>query len=489
MALPVRIFILLLISLLCISKPSQGQVTIVSVSPTPVCAGAQITASYSTASSGSKTLTLFLYRSGAADSTQLTQITTNNISGTIDAIIPSNTIGGSYTVRIKQLITSPTTSTAISPKSPVFTINAIPTPPSVSNITYCTGTSAVPLSATASPGGTVLWYTSALDNQSYSAITPSTTTPGATTYYASQLVNNCESTRQSMTVTVLARPSAPLVSSNSVTYCQGAATLPLSATLSGSGGTLNWYGPTGNVLAGAPTPSSSATGSLDYSVSQTNNGCESDKVTITVTINAKPALPTVTPLNVCQNTPPVSLASSVSAVGTLKWYADASTTTFSLVAPTPPTTTAGITIYYVSQTDGNGCESDREPLKFTVFALPAAPAVSPTPVTYCQDVTAVPLVATAAPGGTLNWYDVATGGTSVASLIPSTAASANYYVSQTVNGCEGPRATINVIINAKPARPAVTTPVAYCQQATASPLSATAGAGNSLRWYGTAVTL
>ncbi|MCX6218221.1 MAG: hypothetical protein NT073_27515, partial [Spirosoma sp.] len=218
-------------------------------------------------------------------------------------------------------------------------------------------------------------------------------------------------------------------------------------------------------------------------------GCESDRAAIAVTVYPRPAAPTTTNLSVCQNTTPVSLLSSVSAVGTLKWYADASTTTFSLVAPTPPTTTVGAVTYYVSQTSADGCESDRTSITFTVVALPAAPAVSPTPVTYCQDVTAVPLVATATPGGTLNWYDVATGGTSVASLIPSTAASANYYVSQTVNGCEGPRATINVIINAKPARPAVTTPVAYCQQATASPLSATAGAGNSLRWYGTAVTL
>ncbi|MFN0082824.1 MAG: T9SS type A sorting domain-containing protein, partial [Ferruginibacter sp.] len=55
-----------------------------------------------------------------------------------------------------------------------------------------------------------------------------------------------------------------------------------------------------------------------------------------------------------------------------------------------------------------------------------------------------------------------------------------YYVSQTTGTCEGPRASIVVTVNATPAAPVVTTPVSYCQGATAVALSAN---GANLLWY------
>ncbi|MEL1248267.1 T9SS type B sorting domain-containing protein [Flavobacterium helocola] len=85
----------------------------------------------------------------------------------------------------------------------------------------------------------------------------------------------------------------------------------------------------------------------------------------------------------------------------------------------------------------------------TPSSAPSAPSVT-TPVNYCQGATAIPLIATPIAGGTLNWYGTnATGGTaSPTAPIPSTATvgSTTYYVSQTVAGCEGPRAPIVVII-------------------------------------------
>ncbi|MCW1148818.1 T9SS type B sorting domain-containing protein [Flavobacterium lacisediminis] len=83
------------------------------------------------------------------------------------------------------------------------------------------------------------------------------------------------------------------------------------------------------------------------------------------------------------------------------------------------------------------------------IAAPPAPTVT-TPVNYCLGVSAIPLVATPSPGGTLNWYGTnATGGTA-SSTAPtpstSTAGSITYYVSQTVGGCESPRAPIVVTI-------------------------------------------
>ncbi len=82
--------------------------------------------------------------------------------------------------------------------------------------------------------------------------------------------------------------------------------------------------------------------------------------------------------------------------------------------------------------------------------LPAAPTVT-SPINYCQNNPASPLSATPASGGTLNWYGTnATGGTSSATApTPSTATTGTttYYVSQTVGGCESPRAAIVVNVN------------------------------------------
>lgn len=86
---------------------------------------------------------------------------------------------------------------------------------------------------------------------------------------------------------------------------------------------------------------------------------------------------------------------------------------------------------------------------FTVNALPPAPIVSD--VAYCQGATPMPL-----PSGNAQnpvWYVSSSGGvgSTVAPAPPTSAAGVkNYYVSQKVNGCEGPRADIAVTINPTP---------------------------------------
>lgn len=94
-----------------------------------------------------------------------------------------------------------------------------------------------------------------------------------------------------------------------------------------------------------------------YTLTVTNgDGCSN---TSQVTVNAapnQPAPPTVsTPVNYCLG----QTATPLSATGTnLLWYSSASGGTGQSVAPTPLTTTAGSTSYFVSQTQ-NGCESNR----------------------------------------------------------------------------------------------------------------------------------
>lgn len=280
---------------------------------------------------------------------------------------------------------------------------------------------------------------------------------------------------QALTVNV---PAAP--GTNPVSYCVGQAASPLTAT----GTNLKWYaGATGgSSLAITPTPSTTATGSTTYYVSQTVNGCESDRASLVVTVSSAPTTPTATsPSPYCQGAP----AAVLTASGTnLKWY-DASSTLLS-GAPTPNTSTPGTTTYYVTQSVGS-CESGRATVQVVVNASPAAPATTPAP-TYCQNKPASALIATPSAGASLIWYGL-TGVTSTTAPTPNTGQAGvfSYGVSQILNGCEGPKATIAVTVNSTPGSPSVA-PISFCQNGPASPLTATPSQGGTLNWYGTDAT-
>jgi hypothetical protein len=161
----------------------------------------------------------------------------------------------------------------------------------------------------------------------------------------------------------------------------------------------------------------------------------------------------ISPVNYCLNNTATPLSATPLAGNTLLWWGTNMTGgTSSTTVPTPSTSTVGTTTYYVSQKTSNGCESIRTPIVVNVYAYPSAPTINN--VAYCQNATPNILTATATSGGTLLWWGTnATGGTSsVIAPTPSTSSTGttSYYVSQTVNGCESPRAKIDVVVNARP---------------------------------------
>ncbi|WP_264511398.1 T9SS type A sorting domain-containing protein [Flavobacterium sp. N1719] len=85
--------------------------------------------------------------------------------------------------------------------------------PQVTNVTYCKGTVASPLTATLTTTGVSLkWYTLATGGTAATtAPTPTTTVVGVKTYYVSQVdTNGVESARVPLTVTILALPTEVL---------------------------------------------------------------------------------------------------------------------------------------------------------------------------------------------------------------------------------------------------------------------------------------
>ena len=100
--------------------------------------------------------------------------------------------------------------------------------------------------------------------------------------------------------------------------------------------------------------------------------------------------------------------------------------------------------YSVTAT-ANGCTSEAATLTYTINAIPDAPSVnSPS---FCVGGDVVPLQATGT--GIMKWYSTETSNDASATaptLTNTTAATTNYYVSQTVNDCESKRAMATVVV-------------------------------------------
>jgi hypothetical protein len=170
--------------------------------------------------------------------------------------------------------------------------------------------------------------------------------------------------------------AAPTVVTNSFTYCQGATATQLSATAS-TGNTLTWYDVAtgGTALAGAPSPSTTASGVYTYYVSQKNSaGDESPRVAITVTVNALPTTPVITAngaTSFCTGGS-VELSSS-SATGNV-WSNNATTQVITVTASGS---------YSVTVTDNNGCSASSSATTVNVSNAPI-PTVTASATQACS---------------------------------------------------------------------------------------------------------
>ena len=222
-----------------------------------------------------------------------------------------------------------------------------------------------------------------------------------------------------LTVEATAAPTA-----SAQTFCNSGTVANLVAT----GTALQWYtASTGGTALDAAT----ALASGDYYVSQTLNGCEGPRTMVTVILNVT-AAPTASAQTFCNSG---TVADLVATGSSLQWYT-ASTGGTALDAATALASGD----YYVSQTL-NDCESPRT-MVAVILNVTAAPTASAQ--SFCNVATVADLVAT---GTALQWYAGSTGGTALAGT--TALASGNYYVSQTLNGCESPRTMVAVTVNAE----------------------------------------
>ena len=312
-------------------------------------------------------------------------------------------------------------------------------------LAFCLGGS-VNLNANTGTGLSYQWYNSGAKINGATLTTFNAVVSGSYTVVVSSNspCKNAQNTSNSIVVTVSTPPNAGTPSVSSNTSCNTPLTMN---AVTGAGYSYQWLN-SGVDIANATVSNYTATVTGNYSVIVTsNNSCSATSNVVSLTIYPLPDA-TVSPqgpTSFCQGGS-VSLNTNPVAGETYQWYqqgsgkiANATTSSYSAIQSGS---------FYVIIIDNHGCTATSSNTTVTVSPVPA-PAVT-SPVTYCQNVTASALSAT---GSSLLWYTSATGGTGSSSApVPSTTSpgTTDYYVSQTVNTCESPRAMISVIVNAAP---------------------------------------
>jgi hypothetical protein len=191
-----------------------------------------------------------------------------------------------------------------------------------------------------------------------------------------------------------------------------------------------------------------------------------------ITINAKPAKPSITANNttICSGNS-TNLTASACTGGTLNWSNGATTSTITV----SPTTNTNYTVTCAIL----GCVSDpSDETTITVNPKPAKPTISVSNSTICSG-NSTNLTASACTGGTLNWSNGAT--TSTITVSPTT--NTNYTVTCTILGCvSDPSDETTITVNQTPAAPSISANPTSIIIGQSTTLTATACSGGTVTW-------
>lgn len=225
--------------------------------------------------------------------------------------------------------------------------------------------------------------------------------PTQTTKYKVTVVQNGESCKDSITITVNAKPTvAP--AATPATICQGQSSALVANATAGSG-TISSYswssGLVGNVSGGSVSPSSTTT----YTVTVTNSNSCSSSASATVIVNAKPVVsPTSTPATICQGQSSTLAANATAGSGTISSYSWSSGLVGNVsggsVSP------AGTTTYTVTVRNSNSCSASAS----VIVNVNPLPVVSINSFPAFVNINAAPVTLSGTPvGGTFNGPGVA----------------------------------------------------------------------------------
>ncbi|MBC7748545.1 MAG: T9SS type B sorting domain-containing protein, partial [Methylotenera sp.] len=306
----------------------------------------------------------------------------------------------------------------------LINIQNTPVPTGNANQTFCSSQNPT-LDTIQISGTSTKWY-----NSSGTLLINSTSLQNGMTYYATQTVNNCESERLGITISIVNTPATPTAITTQSFCKKENARL---STIQITGQDIKWYETNFSTIS---LPNSTLLeNNKSYYASQTI-GCESDRIAVLIRIYDTPPPTGNTNQQFCFDEN--AQISNLNILGSnMKWY-DALTNGTVLAEIT--VLTNGVT-YYATQTL-NDCESERIAITVTIQDT-QSPIGNPNQTFCIQENAKISTISIE--GQNIKWY------TSLSSLTTLSESivlenGMTYYASQTINNCESERNQITVKI-------------------------------------------
>jgi gliding motility-associated-like protein len=414
--------------------------TIAADGPTTFCAGGSVTLTSSTGTS-------YLWSNDG---------TTLNIN---------TTTAGSYTVQV----TNANGCLSAASAATIVNVNALPVINAGTDATIANGTSTTINSTTTGTGPfTYSWSPSA---QLVNALIEDPTTvnlPTSTvfTLTATSTTTSCSNT-DAVTITISGGPLSSAPTATPGIVCAGA-NVQLDAIASGGSGdyTYTWTSTPIGFTSSIANPKANPTISTTYNIA-VFDGFSTVNSQVIVTVNALPAIPTITadgPTTFCAGG---SVTLTSSAATSYLWSTGATAASINV-------TSSGI--YNVQVTNASGCQRAASgAIMVTVNVLPVTPTITPDgPTTFCAGDS---VTLTSSAGTSYLWSNAETS----SNIVVTTTGS---YALRVINasGCQSAASAATAItVNALPATPTITAggPTTFCA---GDSVTLTSSAGTSYLW-------
>jgi hypothetical protein len=249
-------------------------------------------------------------------------------------------------------------------------------------------------------------------------------------------------------ITEPAAVPAPVSDGDQTVCSDGTLTQTLTATAT-SDETINWYDAStgGNLVA---VPQLVGVGTVTYYAEAFDGTCSSlTRTAVTLTINPAPVVTGGGDQTVCSDGNPNQTLTATATGGTITWYDAASGGN---VVSVPELVGVGTVTYYAEASNGLCPSIGRASVTLTINPVPTVTGGGNQTVCYNGNPNQT-LTATAT-GGTITWYDAASGGNVVTSPVQVGIGSVTYYAEASNGLCASlNRAAVVLTINNTPATP------------------------------------
>jgi hypothetical protein len=259
---------------------------------------------------------------------------------------------------------------------------------------------------------------------------------------------------------LLERPNPPVP--KDIEVCQFDNVLPTQDSYD-VGNTLRWYVSDTSTI-GSLLPPQNLTqnvGIFRYFITQVNSqGGESLMSPVNIRVKPKYNPPDVQDKEYCQNINWPSIVIKPDTGNTLKWYTSDTSSSGSINNPVLSINTfnPGLTSYFVTQTNPEGCESNKAKFEVRINPQPSRPETEESEV--CQNTKITSLKVKADDGNQLLWYTTVLGGVAnqtIPDISTSMPGFAKLWVTQVSNkGCESLNSQVSITIRPQPAMPTLT---------------------------------